>query len=192
MLGELRDEEREQGRQTGRRARLAQPLEQSAAAAGQSISAHERILGTTPPRLFRGRALGRILWPSRPFSDPKEGGMKIDKTEFGSITVAGKTYQHDVVIRLSDRVVKRKKKLSKRLYGTSHTISEDEARFVFEKGCKELILGTGQYGNAALSPEAAAYLKKKGCKVVAKPTPKAIKIYNLTRKPKVGLFHVTC
>jgi hypothetical protein len=118
--------------------------------------------------------------------------MKIDKTEFGSITVAGKTYEHDVVIRLSNKVVRRKKKLSKRLYGTSHTISEDEARFVFEKGCTELILGTGQYGNAGLSLEAAAFLKKKGCKVTAKPTPKAIKIYNLTRNPKVGLFHVTC
>jgi hypothetical protein len=118
--------------------------------------------------------------------------MKIDDTEFGSITIAGKTYEHDVVIRLSDQVVKRKKKLSKRLYGTSHTVSEDEARFVFEKGCKELIFGTGQDGNAALSPEAAAFLHKKGCKVIAKPTPKAIKIYNLTRKPKVGLFHVTC
>jgi hypothetical protein len=44
--------------------------------------------------------------------------MKIDDTEFGSITIAGKTYEHDVVIRLSDNVVKRKKKLSKRLYGT--------------------------------------------------------------------------
>jgi hypothetical protein len=141
--------------------------------------------------LPRARKRAHTL-PSEPFSDAKEGEMKIDKTEFGSITVAGKTYEHDVVIRLSDKVVKRKKKLSKRLYGTSHTISEDEARFVFEKGCKELILGTGQYGNAALSPEAAAFLKKKGCKVIATPTPKAIKIYNLTRKPKVGLFHVTC
>ena len=118
--------------------------------------------------------------------------MKIDGTEFGSITIAGKTHDHDAVIRLSDQVIKRKKKLSKRVYGTSHTISEDEARFVFEKGCKELIFGTGQDGNAALSPEAAAFLKKKGCKVVAKPTLKAIKIYNLTRMPKVGLFHVTC
>jgi hypothetical protein len=110
--------------------------------------------------------------------------MKIDDTEFGSITIAGKTYEHDVVIRLSDKVVKRKKKLSKRLYGTSHTVSE--------KGCKELIFGTGQYGNAALSPEAASFLKKKGCKVIARRTPKALRIYNLTRKPKVGLFHVTC
>ena len=117
--------------------------------------------------------------------------MRIDDTEFGSITIAGRTYDHDVVVRLADKVVKRKKKLSKRLYGTSHTVSE-EVRFVFEKGCKELIFGTGQYDNAALSTEAAAFLKKQGCKVIAEPTPKAIKIYNLTRKPKVGLFHVTC
>ena len=118
--------------------------------------------------------------------------MKIDETEFGSITIAGKTCDHDVVVRLADKVVKRKKKLSKRLFGTSHTVSEDEVRFVFEKSCKELIFGTGQYGNAALSPEAAAFLKRKGCKVIAELIPKAIKIYNLTRKPKVGLFHVTC
>jgi hypothetical protein len=31
---------------------------------------------------------------------------------------------------------------------------------VFEKGCKELIFGTGQDGNAALSPEAAAFLEE--------------------------------
>jgi hypothetical protein len=49
--------------------------------------------------------------------------MKIDETAFGSITIAGTTYEHDVVIRLSDQVVERKKKLSKRLYGTSHTVS---------------------------------------------------------------------
>ena len=118
--------------------------------------------------------------------------MKIDRTEFGSITISGKIYDHDVVIRLSEKVVKRKKKLSKRIYGTSHTVSEDEARFVFEKGCTELIFGTGQYGNAALSAEAAAFLEKKGCRVIAEPTPDAIQTFNTRRKPKIGLFHVTC
>ncbi|HVO27603.1 MAG TPA: MTH938/NDUFAF3 family protein [Candidatus Margulisiibacteriota bacterium] len=118
--------------------------------------------------------------------------MKIDSTEFGSITIAGKTYDHDVVIRLSEQVVKRKKKLSKRIYGSSHTVSEDEARFVFEKGCTELIFGTGQYGNAALSPEAAAFLEKKGCRVIAQPTPEAVHTFNACHKPKIGLFHVTC
>ena len=118
--------------------------------------------------------------------------MKIDGTEFGSITISGKTYEYDIVIRLSVEVVKRKKKLSKRIYGTSHTVSEDEARFVFEKGCKELIFGTGQYGRAALSPEAAAFLEKKGCRVTAEPTPDAIRTFNTRHQPKIGLFHVTC
>lgn len=118
--------------------------------------------------------------------------MKIDGTAFGSITIGGKTYDHDVVIRLSHDVVKRKKKLSKRVYGTSHTVSEDEARFVYEKGCEELIFGTGQYGRAALSPEAAAFFDEMKCRVLAAPTPEAIQTFNECRKPKIGLFHVTC
>ena len=43
--------------------------------------------------------------------------MRINHTEFGEITIDGKTYEHDVIIRLSGEIVKRKKKLSKRLYG---------------------------------------------------------------------------
>ena len=44
----------------------------------------------------------------------------IDGTEFGSITISGELYEHDVLIRLSGKVKKRKKKLSKAVYGTSH------------------------------------------------------------------------
>ncbi len=118
--------------------------------------------------------------------------MKIEGTQFGSITIQGRTYEHDVVIRLSGEVIKRKKKLSKREYGTSHIISKEEAKFVYEKGCRELILGTGQYDNVRLSEEAAAYFSKKGCKVVAQPTPDAIQTFNALKSHKVGLFHVTC
>jgi len=118
--------------------------------------------------------------------------MRIDRTEFGEITIDGKTYEHDVIIRLSGEVVKRKKKLSKRLYGTSHIVSKDEAKFVFEKGCKRLILGSGQEGNVHLSPEAEAYLAKKDCKVVSRPTPQAIRAFNEAHGKKIGLFHVTC
>jgi hypothetical protein len=53
-------------------------------------------------------------------SDWEEVTMTIDSTTFGTITIDGKTYEHDVVVRLSGEIVKRKKKLSKRLYGTSH------------------------------------------------------------------------
>jgi hypothetical protein len=84
--------------------------------------------------------------------------VKIEDTKFGTITINGKTYEHDVVIRLSGEVVKRKKKLSKKYYGTSHVHSKDEAKFVFEKECEQLIVGSGQIGNVHLSPEAEAYL----------------------------------
>jgi hypothetical protein len=49
--------------------------------------------------------------------------MEIEGTTFGTITIDGKTYEHDVIIRLSGKVVKRKKKLSKKYYGTSHVLS---------------------------------------------------------------------
>jgi hypothetical protein len=53
----------------------------------------------------------------------KGEAMEIERTTFGTITIDGKTYEHDVVIRLSGEVVKRKKKLSKKYYGTSHVLS---------------------------------------------------------------------
>jgi hypothetical protein len=90
----------------------------------------------------------------------------------------GTTYEHDVIIRLSGEVARRKKKLSKKYYGTSHVLSKDEARFVFENGCQQLILGSGQMGNVHLSPEAEAYFAKKGCAVLLQPTPKAIHTFN--------------
>ena len=118
--------------------------------------------------------------------------MKIDGTVFGAITIDGRTYEHDVVIRLSGDVVKRKKKLSKRLYGTSHVLSEDEAKFLFEKGCDQVVIGSGQMGNVQLSPEAEAYFERKGCEVLLKPTPEAIHVFNQSRAKRIGLFHVTC
>jgi len=83
--------------------------------------------------------------------------MRIESTTFGTITIDGKMYEHDVVVRLSGEVVKRKKRLSKKLYGTSHVLSEEEAKFLFEKGCDQVVIGSGQFGNVHLSSEAEAY-----------------------------------
>ncbi len=49
-----------------------------------------------------------------------------------------------MVIRLSGAIKKRKKKLSKAVYGTSHTISLDEAKQIYEDGAERLIIGSGQ------------------------------------------------
>src|SRR5260370_3306819 len=102
-----------------------------------------------------GVGLRRNAWEQN-----KDQAMEIEGTTFGTITIDGKTYEHDVIIRLSGEVVKRKKKLSKKYYGTSHVLSKDEAKFVFERGCKQLILGSCQMGHVHLSPEAEAYFAK--------------------------------
>jgi hypothetical protein len=119
---------------------------------------------------------------------------RIDRTAFGSITVEGSVFEHDVIIRPDGKVKKRKKKLSKAVYGTSHTISLDEAKYVCDQGAgaDRLIVGSGQYGNVELSPEAAAYVEDRKLTVLLLPTPEVIGVWNETEGRAIGLFHVTC
>src|SRR5260370_8108328 len=117
--------------------------------------------------------------------------MEIERTTFGTITIDGKTYEHDVIIRLSGEVARRKKQLSKKYYGTSHVLSKDEAKFVFENGCEQLILGTGQMGNVHLSQEAETYFAKKGCAVLLQPTPSPIHPFTTPLAQNTALFHFT-
>jgi hypothetical protein len=116
----------------------------------------------------------------------------ISETGFGYIIVDGSKIKNDIVIRLSGKVKKRKKKLSKAVYGTSHTLSLDEAKDVYKKGAEKLIIGSGQDGQVGLSEEAAGYFKKKNCEVILEPTPEALKKWNKAEGSVIGLFHVTC
>lgn len=116
----------------------------------------------------------------------------IDRTMFGSITIEEEIYERDVIIRLDGKVKKRKKKLSKAVYGTSHTISLDEAKHVYQKGAGRLIIGAGQYGFVELSDEAAGYFERRDCQVDLLPMKKAIKAWNKAEGSVIGLFHVTC
>ena len=117
---------------------------------------------------------------------------RIDETAFGSITIAGAVWDHDVLIRLDGQVEKRKKKLSKAVYGTSHTISLDEAKHIYEKSAQHLFVGAGQYGLVNLSDEAAEYFRNKRCEVELLPTPEAIQAWNEAEGAAIGLFHITC
>jgi hypothetical protein len=117
---------------------------------------------------------------------------RINASTFGTITLEGRKIENDVILRLDGSVEKRKKKLSKKIYGTSHTISLEEARYVYEKGAKLLIIGTGHYDRVGLSDEAERYFKKHGCRVKLAATPRAIDAWNTADKKTIGLFHVTC
>jgi hypothetical protein len=117
---------------------------------------------------------------------------KIDDTWFGSITVEGRRYENDIIIRLSGKVCKRHKRLSKAVYGTSHMISLAEIKELYRKNADRLIIGTGQEDQVRLSEEAAEFLKVGGCKVDFWPTTKAVKRWNEAEGNVLGLFHVTC
>lgn len=116
----------------------------------------------------------------------------IDNTKYGYITISGKRYEYDVVIRLDGRVEKRKKKLSKEKYGTSHKISIEEARHIYQDGAQELIIGTGQVGYVELSDEANQFFDQQECPVKLMPTPQAAKVWNVLEGKVIGMFHVTC
>ncbi|MGB3715817.1 MAG: MTH938/NDUFAF3 family protein [Candidatus Promineifilaceae bacterium] len=115
-----------------------------------------------------------------------------EATSFGSITIDGQKFDHDVIIRLDGTIRKRKKKLSKRLYGTSHKISRSEADFIYEDGAQTLIVGTGQYDQVRLSDEAQEYFDGHGVKLITVATPEAIRLWNDEEGAAIGLFHVTC
>ena len=109
-----------------------------------------------------------------------------------SLEVNGKKYDNDILIRLDGTIEKRKKKLSKEIFGTSHTISLAEAEYVYEDGAEKLIIGSGQSAMVKLSDEASEFFMQKKCKVDLLPTPEAIECWNKTKSQTIGLFHITC
>ena len=55
-----------------------------------------------------------------------------------------------------------------------------------------IIIGSGQYGVASLSGEAADFLSGMKCFVVVKSTPEALQEWNRQKGKWIGLFHITC
>jgi hypothetical protein len=117
---------------------------------------------------------------------------KIDSTSFGLITVNGETFEYDILIRLNGQVEKREKKLSKELYGTSHKVSLEEAKYIYEEGTEKIVIGTGQTGFVKLSEEAEDFFRRKNCGVELLPTPWAIERWNELEGRITAMFHVTC
>ena len=117
---------------------------------------------------------------------------KINSTSFGSITVKEKTYENDILIRMSGQIEKRRKKLSKKVYGTSHKISLAEAEYIYEKGAEKIIIGTGQTGYVELSKKAKKFFEEKDLKSKLLRTPKAIKLWNKGKGKIIAMFHITC
>jgi hypothetical protein len=120
------------------------------------------------------------------------GYPTITGTQFGAITLGKETYDKDIYIRADGTVQKRKKKLAKQAYGTSHKIGPDELKKLCKGGPEIVFIGTGQQGLAELTEEGRRYLEKHGIDYAAMPTPDVIASYNKCRQPKAALIHITC
>ncbi|MFQ6015734.1 MAG: Mth938-like domain-containing protein [Anaerolineae bacterium] len=116
----------------------------------------------------------------------------VDGIGFGSITINGQKMRHDVIVRLDGTVERRKKELTKEIYGTSHHISLAEAEYVYEEGAELLIVGAGRFGRIHLSDEAERYFEERNCRTQLLPNNQVVRAWNQAQGKVIGLFHLTC
>jgi hypothetical protein len=114
------------------------------------------------------------------------------KSEFGWIEVDKVHYDHDVIIHTDGSVTRRSKKKSKALktsYG--HTpFSGQELEFLEKERPEIVYIGTGQYGDLPLTPDAEIILRQ--LDTIIRPTPEIIDLLEKEQKSFIALIHVTC
>jgi len=114
------------------------------------------------------------------------------KSEFGWIEIDKVRYEHDVIIHRDGSVTKRSKKRSKELksmYG--HTpLSDHELEFLGKEKPEIVYIGTGQYGDLPITPEAKTGLSR--FETVIRPTPEILDMLKKEHHSFVAIIHVTC
>jgi len=116
--------------------------------------------------------------------------MRFGKLHFGSITIDGVTYKHDVVIDRG-RVIKRKKRPSKKFREEfGHTPVSIEEKLPWK--CRRLIIGTGNYGSLPVMEDVKHEARRRKIKLLIVPTNEAM--LAVAREPKEtnAVLHVTC
>jgi len=114
--------------------------------------------------------------------------VKIDGIGFGWISVNNVHYNHDIIISTDGKIKNRFEDFK----GDSHILSKDEVEKVIGSGAEIIVVGTGQSGIMSISEQAKEFLAKQKIKIIAEPTPNAIKTYNSLAVKKCAIFHTTC
>jgi len=119
----------------------------------------------------------------------------IEEYHFGSITIDGKIYNHDVEVRWTGEVLEWWR-------GESHVIDVADINRAIEQNPDTIVIGTGESGIAKVTERAQKEIRAKGVKLIIDPTEQAVKTFNIIneeseeeegrRNRVIGLFHLTC
>ena len=114
------------------------------------------------------------------------------RSEFGWVEIRGTRYEHDIVIHTDGSVSKRKKRLSKPWASEfGHTpLSAEELAFLGDERPEVVYIGTGQYGDLPVTPDAAALLAQ--YIHVVRPVPDIIPLLEKEQRKFAAVLHVTC
>lgn len=119
----------------------------------------------------------------------------IEEYKFGSITIDGKTYNHDVEVRWTGEVLKWWRK-------EGHVIDVDDVKRAIEVNPETIIIGNGASGVARVTEAAKKEIESKGIELIIDLTEEAVKTFNIIKEESeseegeqnkvIGLFHLTC
>lgn len=119
----------------------------------------------------------------------------IEEYHFGSITIDGKTYNHDVEVRWTDEVLDWWRE-------ESHVIDVEDVTGAVEQNPETIIIGTGESGVAKVTNEAQKFILDRGIRLIIDPTEQATRTFNIRKEESkeeegeqekvIGLFHLTC
>ena len=111
--------------------------------------------------------------------------MKIDSFSFGSISISGKKFSHDVTVSWDGEIRERE---------SNHLFSKAEAIELLMKDPELIIVGCGTAGLMKIDPAAEEAVKKEKIKLLSGKTTDMVQEFNKHNKKKkvVALFHLTC
>jgi hypothetical protein len=119
-------------------------------------------------------------------------GTIVVKTRNGWVEIDRIRYDHDVIIHTDRHVTKRSKKEAKKFkkkYGHTPLIAEELEDIVLENPVL-VYIGTGQYGDLPVAPEAREILGN--YLSVIRPTPEILDLIAGETRPFVAILHVNC
>jgi len=113
--------------------------------------------------------------------------VRIEGYRFGRITVDGREYRADVVL-LPDRV------LESWWRREGHNLCLEDLGEALACRPEVLVIGQGKPGLMKVPPELTEELRRRGIKVFAAPTERAVPEYNRLRETRrtVAALHLTC